>query len=169
MKRVKWLPGIVAGSALLLSVTYGCQSEQTASSDGARTTNVARAAVEVECDVDLGLTKESGTKIDWMDEARTWSVSVDNGRITLARQGSCGDECGFFEEIVLDSGGGGCPTFVSASVVQREAMSPKGMQEKETLATEGRVQIQDWDLERGVFSGKVQAEVEFTFYGTLDG
>lgn len=174
MTRAWRLPGVVVGAlflyTMLVSAICGCQTEQTASSDSAQTVNANpnRAAVEVECDVDLGLTKASGIKIDWMDEERIWSVAIDDGQFTLTRHGSCGDECGFVEEISLASADGECPEFVSARRVYHEYMSAKGPSERETRATEGTLEIQDWDVERGIISGKLTSEVEFTFYAVLE-
>ena len=110
--------------------------------------------ITVTCDEDLDLTPESGIKVDWMDRERGWTATVDGDEFTLTRRSSCGDECSVTEEIVLVSVDGECPSVVSASSVLREAMTSQGPAEFVTRAMKGTLEIQDWDMESGVLSGR---------------
>jgi hypothetical protein len=161
-------------TTLTITLTFGlillcaCDLESGPAGDPEKDTTPSESAIAVECDVDLGLTPEAGVKIDWMDRERAWTVVVDGGAITLSRLSSCGDECTLTEEIVLTSADGGCPALVSARTVLYESMTWQGDGETETRATTGTLAIQDWDLETGVFSGRLTGELEMTFYATLE-
>jgi len=132
------------------------------------TSNEVETSITVTCDEDLGLNPESGIKIDWMDIEQGWRVAVDGDEITLSRQSSCGDECSTIEEIVLISVDGECPSVLSARSVLHEDMTSQGPMETVTSATEGSLEIQDWDMETGVFSGTLSAEIALTFYATVE-
>lgn len=131
-------------------------------------TTGTETSISVVCDEDLDLTPASGIRIDWMDLERGWTVTVDGDEFTLTRRSSCGDECSVTEEIVLNSVDGECPSVVSVRSVLREAMTSQGTVEEVTRATTGTLEIQDWDLESGVFSGRLSTEVEMTFYARVE-
>jgi len=131
-------------------------------------TSETETSITVTCDEDLGLTPESGIKIDWMDRERGWAVAVDGNEFTLTRRSSCGDECSVSEEIVLVSVDGECPSVVSVRSVLQEAMTSQGEVETVTRATKGNLEIQDWDLENGILSGRLSAEIVMTFYATVE-
>lgn len=128
----------------------------------------AESSISVVCGEDLNLTPASGIKVDWMDLERGWVVTVVGNEFNLTRRSSCGDECGVTEEIVLVSENGECPSVVSARSVLREGMTSRGTVETVTRATIGSLEIQDWDLESGVLSGRLSAEIAFTFYATVE-
>lgn len=172
MKSVVRIVAVAAGAVFVCGLAgtglTGCQPDYPSNNLGTQHVNARGEAVQivVECDVDLGLTLESGVRVDWNEDARTWTVAEEGSRITLKRSGMCGDECGWVEEIVFENTGP-CPAFVSARVAQREGMGAKGPVENVTRAAEGKVQLQDWDPQGGIISGRIDAEVAFAFYATF--
>lgn len=147
-------------ACVLLIIPGGCRDGQSRLD--------APAAIDVECQADLGLTEESGIVIDWDEKERSWNCSIDAAQITFTRSGLCGDECNFIEEMILGSITDSCPRFVSAKYIKIEAGSAAGTVRDTTWATEGTLKIERWEYPTGVLSGTLETEVAFTFFITLD-
>jgi hypothetical protein len=143
-----------------LSIGGGCRADQTHSG--------APAAIEVQCDADLGLAEASGIMIDWDEQERRWSYSVDAEQITLTRDGLCGDECRFLEVLKLVNISGPCPQFVSAVYMHSDVGGAQGAVSDTTWAEEGILKIENWEYPGGIISGTLETEVMFTFYITLE-
>ena len=124
---------------------------------------VLKSGVEVRCSVDLGLTEENAVVRDWSGESRRWESRVDGDLVIISARGICGDECGFTYELVLSGLSDECPTFHSGRVRRSAGGSPAGSSRDTTWATQGVLEIQDWDPERAI-SGRLDSEVDFTFY-----
>ena len=122
--------------------------------------------IDVRCGVDLGLTPDSGIFEDWAGAIQSWAVVVDEDTLTLRRRYSCGDECSTTEVMVLTGLKDECPRFVSASVTRSEAGGALGPTSRTTRAAEGTLEIEQWDPESGVVSGRLDSEVKFTFYAS---
>jgi hypothetical protein len=150
--RYPWL----AGGLLAVAAVAGCLAEES----GTRN----KTEIDVRCPVELGLTPESGVVEDWVGAARAWEARVEDGRLTLTRRYSCGDECAFTEEIVLSGLAEECPAFVSASLKRSDAGGALGPAAKTTAASKGTLEIESWDPESGIVSGRLTSEVKFVFY-----
>jgi len=137
-------------------LALGCLAEDSSVKD--------KPMIEVRCGADLALTPESGVVEDWTGAVRSWEAVVEGDTLTLARRYSCGDECSITEEIVLAGFAETCPRFVSASATRTDAGGALGPASKTTRAVKGTLEIESWNPESGVVSGRLESEVKFTIY-----
>lgn len=163
-RHTRRLNAVLIASLILISMVFtlsvGCRDDQARLD--------ATAAIDVECQANLGLTEASGIIIDWDEQERSWSYSIDAAQITFTRNGMCGDECNFSEKLILAGIADSCPRFVSATYIKTDAGSAHGTVSDTTWAGEGVLRIEKWDYPTGVVSGTLETEVTFTFYITLD-
>lgn len=120
--------------------------------------------ITVTCHRDLHITKDAARRADWGGES-VWSASAHNDTLVLSRKGSCGDECRYVEKIVLTSLSAACPSLVSATITKTDAGSVAPAPRVQT-ATQGALEIQDWQPRGGIVSGRLKAEFTLTFYAT---
>ncbi len=121
----------------------------------------ATDGVKVVCGRNLHLTSEAATR-DWGGHS-AWSAVAQGDTLVISRKGSCGDECGYQERVVLVSLKAKCPRLISATVTQRDSGSPVPRADVKTAAR-GVLQIQDWKPRGGIVSGRLEAEFSLTFY-----
>jgi hypothetical protein len=144
-------------AAVVSMVASGCLSDGSSAD---------QPKIDVECPVALQLGPESGTFEDWSGGRCSWESASNDGKVTLTRRSTCGDECGVTEEIVLEGLDQSCPKFVSARVTRTDAGGALGRTEETTRAQKGVLKIQDWGAGSGIISGHLESEVTFTFYAS---
>lgn len=142
-----------AGVFCLVVFALGCM---TASS---------QPRIKINCGEALQLTSDSATRKDWGGTS-TWEAIAHEDTLVLSRKGKCGDECGYEEKIVFTKLATDCPTLVSATVSRTDSGSPVPTPQVKT-ASSGSLKIQDWKPMNGVVSGKLDAEIELTFYAQV--
>lgn len=123
--------------------------------------------IRVECRADLGLGPADAETTDWAGRAVRWSAHREADRLTLARRRSCGDECNERQELVLEAISSACPRVVSARVVRSESGEPGGRSEVTVSGRSGVLRIQDWEPAGGAVSGRLEGDLDLTFYVVL--
>lgn len=161
MRKFLRIVGVSFGTLFLSSVFFvaGCNIAGSKSEENAQ--------IGVECAVDLRLTEKSGFVVDWNDVQQPWNSAIENDEIVFTRRGMCGDECAFEDRIVLSGISDDCPGFVSATTAITDQGGALGPATTVETATHGVLKIQDWDLEKGIFSGHLESEVVLTFYVSM--
>ncbi len=131
-------------------------------------TPASDAGVVIRCGASLQIGPEDGARPDWGRTRRSWSATLRADTLTLFRQGQCGDECAYRDEIVLTGLDLECPRLVVARRTRSESGSPLGPVGRTIEANRGTLDFQDWSGPRGVVSGRLTAELVLTFYVRLD-
>jgi len=133
---------------------------------GCRTPGAAEQGLRITCGAKLGIDENNASRKDWGSDKRGWTAETSGDTLTVTRNGQCGDECTYTDQLVFVDIQQECPRLLSATTTRTDhgsvAPTPKVVE-----AQEGALAIQDWDLERGVVSGRLAAEFEVTFYAVI--
>jgi hypothetical protein len=151
MRRIPWLFCIV-------SVAVAC--------GGCRTPGAAEQGLRISCGAKLGVNEENASRRDWGSDERGWTAEAKGDTLLVMRNGQCGDECTYTDELVFVDIRHECPTLLRATTTRHESGSPVNGP-KAIDARKGALAIQDWDLARGIVSGRLAAEFEVTFYAVI--
>jgi len=156
-------------TAVVVFSSSACSRTDGAGADTATVNTPARSVsgIVVTCGSKLGLTEDSEGGVDWNGQPRVWEAKIVDTTLVLTRAGMCGDECSSVETIVLTNLHDDCPQFLSATIRRREDGTPAPTDKIIARAVTGTLEIQDWKFPAGVVSGRLMAEVSFTFFATL--
>ena len=143
-----------------------CVASVAAAWGGCRTPDAAEQGLRVSCGTKLGINETNASRRDWGTDKRGWTAEMAGDTLRVARTGQCGDECVSTDELVFVDIHGDCPQLILATTTRRDFGSPS-QTPKAIDAQKGALAIQDWDLERGVVSGRLAAEFEVTFYAVI--
>ena len=144
------------GPWFLLTVLGACRT----------TPGVSDAGLRISCGTKLGVNETNASRRDWGSDKRGWTAEVSGDTLLVMRKGQCGDECVYTDELVFVDIRRECPRLLRATTTRLDFGSPS-QAPKAIDAQKGALAIQDWDLERGVVSGRLAAEFEVTFYATI--
>lgn len=133
---------------------------------GCRTPGAAEQGLRISCSAKLGVNEENASRRDWGSDERGWTAEAKGDTLLVMRIGQCGDECTYTDELVFVDIHHECPTLLHATTTRHDSGSPS-QTHKAIDARKGALAIQDWDLARGVVSGRLAAEFEVTFYAVI--